>query len=805
MSDPNRTFPPGKEPDFSLDDANWRQQAPNPDPTAGVPPDLKAFAQTLRKKPPGWWNPFKQPQKGEPLDPKPLTHFEHSEWLKELNTIEDLKSKNLDHLQSEYERHATDFLRVYNKDVISESLTTEGLGDLVKDMEKKYAKLAAYFLGLEEDGESIADEDDNKLYEEIVRAVGAIRIFQLQTLQNQNQQQGKEKESAQGSNDGAISETGSEAIISTNAKKRERIVLATFRALREYVNNTENAKWQQEHEAISEGDKLKEAIVFRCYLINQITDQDMSDDLERQFAEVLEIMGPEGISDLIAAWTKKYEGEAETPVTEDIAFTLQMLLNRFKKQPQTSEEHVASTRVTASLERDEATPLMRPAPQMTPSSDQTTINQSNHPSAVPPTSRNNFTHEDRASGNPPAVDLTSHENPLSGFASVQQQPSTAVQMQMMATLKSMQDNFTAQTSQIADKLKSHQSSGSGSRKPPELWVFDGNPLNFQEWWDRFVSIYHNFGKMDNSEKKVHLDEYIGVKARMKCWPEGTTDIEYHQMVDKIKNVFNDKEDLLNLCLDKIINQRVPNDENDITNIRQLVITTRKMMKKLQRLEIPEIAYGATTMIHFMEKMDLKMQRDICKELKFEKFNKIPLKDLIDHLDDVCKISEHTTDFLEHKTKRKEPQRDFTMITHQTTMAGVSRQRFNEKQGYGRCIFCNNNSGHDGHKWKNCPVVTNPQERWNKFRELKLCLACGRNDHFIKDCRSQNSCGEARPPCSAKHHQSLHEYYSGNGHGQRDNLRQRSRSPGANRRVRFDEDNNREDGNSQPTGNPRAGR
>ena len=80
MSEPNRTFPPGEEPDFSLDDAIWRQQAPKPDPTAGLPPDLKAFAQQLSTSKPAWWNPFSLPEKTEPLDPRPQTFFGHSEW-----------------------------------------------------------------------------------------------------------------------------------------------------------------------------------------------------------------------------------------------------------------------------------------------------------------------------------------------------------------------------------------------------------------------------------------------------------------------------------------------------------------------------------------------------------------------------------------------------------------------------------------------------------------------------------------------------------------------------------------------------
>ena len=544
----------------------------------------------------------------------------------------------------------------------------------------------------------------------------------------------------------------SEAVIYANEMRRERRALAIYQALREYVEDPDNPKYQER-----QAGTVKMATTFRWYVLDYINVEDISQEREKEFTKLLEDLGEEVIVDLIKTWSERYDYKTGTPLTDTIDKMLRRLLSRFKKRITLVGHH--SMRGGAPLTVQQ--PLFAPA-----TSPMVNHELPRHTPPMLPAASN-----DRAQRN------NSHQPPLAGFASAQPAPiDTNVQQLVAAIEKTNQDNFNT----IANKLNEQQSFGSGIKLDNiRLWEYDGNPLEFQEWRMRYVPVYHNNGKLADNAKLIYLSQNLSKRAKDKCWPQGIQALNYQEAWQKVLETFNDELTLYGLCLDKIAQQPTPRDMNDIKGLRSLVNTTRQMTDKLNGLNYPPATYSTTTMVQFMEKIPMAIQIFVLDKLEQERWVKVPLKDMIDCLDRHCTRQEHTTNYLEFKTKNQ------TGTTHMPiqniTMTGLSQQRYQEGQGYGKCIFCNHQGGHNGHKWKNCPEVQSPEKRYDAFRELRLCIACGSSQHYRRNCQSERRCGEGA--CMGKHHQSLHEHYL-NYQSQRTPPPPRSNNPQWDRRENF---------------------
>ena len=54
---------------------------------------------------------------------------------------------------------------------------------------------------------------------------------------------------------------------------------------------------------------------------------------------------------------------------------------------------------------------------------------------------------------------------------------------------------------------------------------------------------------------------------------------------------------------------------------------------------------------------------------------------------------------------------------------------------------------------------NDLEKFNTIKANKLCYNCFQGDYFTSKCESKNTC--FKNDCSAKHHTTLHKYFTSN--------------------------------------------
>ena len=331
---------------------------------------------------------------------------------------------------------------------------------------------------------------------------------------------------------------------------------------------------------------------------------------------------------------------------------------------------------------------------------------------------------------------------MEGFAAVHQPVSTEqVLLQIVNTLK-----------EVSDRKDGH--SNSGLKLPPiELHKFNGDPCDFVKWFVRYDTLVHSNDKLTENQKLIYLQQHIEDKAQEVCWGEGVDSQTYTGAWNSVLKSFGDKDLLCSVYRDKILTQPMPTNERDIGGIRKLVNTTRKFVNCLERFGQEPTTYSSLTMDCFKKRVPFELQMKLVDQTG-KKISSLSIMDFIAQLDQYCIRREDVSRFVSATEGQKSGLGGSPVSGpgHQTTMF---TRRFDPNKGYRKCLFCGE-EGKGGHLWKNCPV-TDAKTRREAFRDNKLCLNCGTQNHQVAQCKSQRKCGVYG--CQKSHHSSLHEFYT----------------------------------------------
>ena len=656
--------------------------------------------------------------------------FSKDSWINELKAVKEINQTDR---RNQFNEEKSRFIAQYTEN-IEPTITDElDLEDILPEIERSYARISLLYDCIE------ADEDIRNTYSNIVMIVNKIRCYQNDLLKQQHNLHdlhNKDKDTQ--------SDTSQISFSFNN-----RCVQAIDEELCHWVKNPQNPRWQSERKEMDEGWEVPRANKMRRYLVDIALLNNFSKENEQQFSQLLSDLGQEVMEELLSTWNMRIteEDEGNTNLVA-ISKAIRYTLNMFSSGSQAHSHSHTKRQYEVNSTKE---------PQ--------TVQEANYdPTGNMMTSQNTHLTKvtDWVASNLTSKDATSKAQTKDKDRSEQPHTEQNVNLQVANVMKDVVDKLA--------KIKTPDNIQGSAVKLPgiDIWRFDGNPLNFHDWYLRYQSVIHTNEKLSPSNKLIYLSQYLSSNAQAKCWGPcgGLNGLDYDQALQKVLEIFADKDQLLGLCLNKISQQIFPRNENDISGIRSVANTTRHCIDTLEKLKIPAMAYSQSTMVIFMEKVPLSLQVKMMETLNTENFLQIPLTDLISTMNRYCKIRERTTTYLEYKTQNTSNQGNERDWGQRTTMTTINPeqptwQSQSQQRIFGKCIFCDHQGGLTGHKWKDCPV-TDPVRRYEKFRQLQLCLACGSSRHRVKDCSSSWRCGEEAPQrCSQKHHRSLHKYFQEN--------------------------------------------
>ena len=368
----------------------------------------------------------------------------------------------------------------------------------------------------------------------------------------------------------------------------------------------------------------------------------------------------------------------------------------------------------------------------------------------------------------------------------------------------LQRNFSNNQSSGNHSTSNHSSA---LKLPPiQIGKFDGNPLNWVNWWPKYEALIHNRRDLEASTKFLYLQSYVTEKAAKELWGAGPETLPYHKAIEILFDKFADKELLTGVYRDQLKKIPFPKSARDIPGIRNFVDEVRKYMNCLREYKQMPEQYSLSTMDFYRASMPEELLHFIADK-EDRRISHFSLMQFIAALAKYVDLREDTSRFREYVGGRNQNPSNPT-----TTMATGTRT-FSRGQGgqnqssrgsypsgstrptnfnYYTCLFCEQ-KGVGGHLMMNCPTVKDPNERMKIIRKLQRCTCCLSQNHRFFECPSNKACF-----CMKKHHTSLHEWFvkkpGGNQpQGNRSN-QQGARQYGQNQRGGQQPNGNRTQGN-----------
>ena len=355
--------------------------------------------------------------------------------------------------------------------------------------------------------------------------------------------------------------------------------------------------------------------------------------------------------------------------------------------------------------------------------------------------------------------FVNHLPSVGGRANVAHHPSTVQQQQSAST----DVDAITRLADILEKKNMNTGNHHSAMKLPSIQIgkFDGNPLNWVNWWPKYKALIHKRTDLDDSTKFLYLQSFITDKAAKELWGAGPQTLPYNKAIDILFEKFADNELLTGVYRDQLKKIPFPKSAKDIPGIRNFVDEVKKYMNCLRVYKQTPEEYSLATMDFYRAYMPEELLHFIAdKENK--RISHLNLEYFISALSKYADLREDTSRFREHAVGRN--QNPYNPATTMTTKAGTFSKtqsgttqaypanKFPANFEYYECLFCGV-KGVGGHLMMYCPTVKDPKERMKIVRRLRRCTSCMSKNHRFSDCPSNKTCY-----CNQKHHTSLHYWF-----------------------------------------------
>ena len=371
------------------------------------------------------------------------------------------------------------------------------------------------------------------------------------------------------------------------------------------------------------------------------------------------------------------------------------------------------------------------------------------------------------------------------------------------TLRTTQQTTTVNENQFERLLDLFERRSGGSKinhsaiKLPQLKIplFDGNPLEWINWWPRYEAHIHSRKDISDSHKLLYLQQFVTEKAAKELWGAKIQTLPYNKAIRILFDKYDDRELLTGIYIDQLTKITLPTSMRDVPGIRNFVDEVKKYMNCLREFGMMPQFYSLSTMHFYRAKMPLDLLHEMADQER-KKLSKLTLVDFTKALTKYADLREDTSRFREHVGAKNNNHNTKSPTTTMLTQTGSNRNNMNPSsnpstnKSYYKCLFCGT-KGINGHMMADCPTVKDPKKRLEIIQGLGRCTCCLSKDHRFFECPSKKTCF-----CMRKHHSSLHDYFANLRSGNQNNHRNQ-REP---RQQDGNQNRNNANNRSQPSGN-----
>ena len=292
----------------------------------------------------------------------------------------------------------------------------------------------------------------------------------------------------------------------------------------------------------------------------------------------------------------------------------------------------------------------------------------------------------------------------------------------------------------------------GKVKLPKLSLvtFDGEPTNWQPFWDSFRSSIHENAALANVDKLQYLKQsLVGIAAdTISGLP--LTNSSYGEAVDLLGKRFGDKQIVISRHMENLMELPKIASNTELRKLRNLYDKTEATVRSLKSLGVDTNGYSAFITPVIMSKIPQELRLIVSRKMTEEWSLEALLKELGEELSlrEKCALAP-----VDGKVPPTEGRGKFHRpMPCQPTVATLivngdrrNRNQTQDRRNIPNCLFCDKR-----HYSASCTALTDPRTRKNILRERNRCFVCLKEGHFGRNCYSNVKCYH----CGGRHHSSI---------------------------------------------------
>ena len=293
-------------------------------------------------------------------------------------------------------------------------------------------------------------------------------------------------------------------------------------------------------------------------------------------------------------------------------------------------------------------------------------------------------------------------------------------------------------------VRSVNSESSCFAKLPQIQLkrFDGNPINFQTFWDSFDSAIHKNNKLDDITKFNYLNSLLDKSAAKAIKGLTLTSENYVNAVKILNERFGDHQVIITANMDALLALKSISSSRDIQNLRSIYDTIEIHARNLENYDVNSEHYGPILISIIMNKLPDDFRLDISRLMPPGKWE---LKKLLDTFKNEL-TSREKCFYMSNKNNSE--------YEYSENFSASALHVGNNKSFKISCCYCKM-----AHPSNQCHTVTDVSARKSILQQKKKCFNCLRTGHIVKICQKDSKCYS----CGGKHHISICEKksYQGN--------------------------------------------
>ena len=282
-----------------------------------------------------------------------------------------------------------------------------------------------------------------------------------------------------------------------------------------------------------------------------------------------------------------------------------------------------------------------------------------------------------------------------------------------------------------------------SNRLPKLVLpsFNGNPLEWQTFWDAFRSAVHDNDTISDVQKFNYLKAQLCNGAERVIAGLPLTNANYSKSIELLQERFAQPHKIINAHMEALLN--LPSPTGHLSSLRLFYDSIETHIRGLETLGKTTETYGDILVPIIQKKLPNEIKRNLArqngnKEWHFDNLRKAILNEI-----EILEAGQNSSsDYQFNNRSTSTATAAFFMGSKPHSLLSPSNPGHHPTKQ--TCLFCKGD-----HSPNDCNVVTDKERRYALVRDARVCFNC-LNRHLVSKCKSRNRC----KVCHRKHHTSL---------------------------------------------------